>query len=142
LRNAVGRLRDTEPEHLLDAFREESDTRRFAPTRVFRAMTSMLVGQLEKDLIALPEPKYLRVLGFSDRGRNLLRMMRKSATLPMVDKASDFLGLGGDAALTRMAELDLISAELWGMKAGLRYGDEFERTVVRLTASETRKRPV
>ncbi len=140
LRNAVGRLRDTEPDHLLDAFREESDTRRFAPTRVFRAMTSMLVGQLEKDLTALPEPKYLRVLGFSDRGRNLLRMMRKSATLPMIDKASDFLGLGGDATLTRMAELDLISAELWGMKAGLRYGDEFERTVVRLTASETKRR--
>ena len=140
LRNAVSRLRDTDPDHLLDAFREESDTRRFAPTRVFRAMTSMLTGQLDKDLSALTEPKYLRVLGFSDVGRNLLRIMRKSAILPIVDKASDFLSFGGDPALSRMAELDLLSADLWGLKAGLRYGIEFERTVIRLTARETRDR--
>jgi|LSQX01.1.fsa_nt_gb predicted nucleotidyltransferase len=140
LRNAVGRIRDTEPGMMLNAFREESDTRRFAPTRIFRAMTSMLVGQTEKDLADLSEPRYLRVLGFSDRGRNLLRIMRKSAGLPLIDKASDFLAYGGDASLTRMAELDLISADLWGLKAGLRYGAEFERTVVRLTASETKRR--
>ena len=140
LRNAIGRLRDTEPELLLDAFREEADTRRYAPTRVFRAMTSMLIGQTEKDLLDLTQPEYLRVLGFSDHGRNLLRLMRKSATLPIIDKASDFLGLGGSPAFQRMAELDLISADLWGLKAGLRYGDEFERTVVRLSASEIKRR--
>ena len=92
------------------------------------------------DLADLSEPRYLRVLGFSDRGRNLLRIMRKSAGLPLIDKASDFLAYGGDASLTRMAELDLISADLWGLKAGLRYGAEFERTVMRLTASETKRR--
>lgn len=141
LRNAVGRLRDTEPEQLLGAFKEESNTRRYAPTRVFRAMTSMLVGQTEKDLSALSAPEYLRILGFSDHGRNLLRLMRKSASLPILDKASDFLGAGGGPSFQRMAELDLISADLWALKAGLRYGDEFERTVVRLSASETKRRP-
>ncbi len=141
LRNAVGRLRDTEPEQLLEAFKEESDTRRYAPTRVFRAMTSLLVGQTEKDLSELSAPEYLRVLGFSDHGRNLLRQMRKSAVLPIIDKASDFAGFGGSPSFRRMAELDLIGADLWGLKAGLRYGDEFERTVVRLSASETKKRP-
>lgn len=140
LKNAVGRLRDTDPEHLLEAFREEADTRRFAPTRIFRAMTSMLVGQLEKDLSDLVTPEYIRVLGFSDRGRNLLRMMRKTSALPVMDKASDFLSHGGNPALTRMAELDLIASDLWALKAGLRYGDEFERIVIRLTAAQTKRR--
>lgn len=141
LRNSVRRLRDTDPEQLLEAFKEESDTRRFAPTRIFRALSSMSVGQLDTDLTELSEPKYLRILGFSDHGRNLLRIMRKSATLPLMDKASDFLKFGADSKLTRMSELDLISADLWGLRAGLRYGDEFERTVVRLSAGETKRRP-
>lgn len=133
LRNAVSQMRDTAPEQIFDTFRELSDTRRFAATRMNRALVSLLAGQLEKDLLDLSAPEYLRVLGFSERGRNLLRIMRKSATLPLMDKASDFLQHSGNSRLTRMAELDLISAEIWGLAAGLRYGDEFVRRVIRLS---------
>lgn len=141
LRNAVSQMRDTAPEQICSTFRELSDTKRFAATRINRAMASILVGQLEKDLEFLHSPEYLRVLGFSERGRNLLRIMRKSATLPIMDKASDFLQHAGNSRLTRMSELDLISAEIWGLSAGLRYGDEFERRVIRLSKTGTVKIP-
>ncbi len=139
LRNAVSQMRDTSPEQIFDTFRELSDTRRFAATRMNRALVSLLAGQLEKDLLDLSAPEYLRVLGFSERGRNLLRIMRKSARLPLMDKASDFLQHSGNSRLTRMAELDLISAEIWGLAAGFRYGDEFERRVIRLSKTGTVK---
>jgi hypothetical protein len=31
-----------------------------------------------------------------------------------------------------MAELDLLSTKPWGLKAGYIYGDEYERTVIRI----------
>ena len=35
----------------------------------------------------MPEPAYLRVLAFNDRGRNLLRKMKETAKLPVITKA-------------------------------------------------------
>jgi len=58
--------------------------------------------------------------------------MRKASALPLIDKASDFLEHGQNAKLKRMAELDLLSADLWGLKAGYAYGDEYERAVLRI----------
>jgi predicted nucleotidyltransferase len=138
-KNSVGRLRETTIDQLHNAFRDASDTRRFATTRINRALTSMLIGQTVKDLEKITAPEYLRVLGFSGKGRYILRLMRKAATLPIIDKASDFLQFSQNANLTRSAELDLISAEKWGLAAGLRYGDEFERSVIRLTDTHKKK---
>lgn len=139
LKNSVGRLRETTIDQLQSAFRDASDTRRFASTRINRALSSMLIGQTAKDLKKITVPEYLRVLGFSEKGRYILRLMRKAATLPIIDKASDFLQFSQNANLTRSAELDLISAEKWGLAAGLRYGDEFERSVIRLTDTHKKK---
>lgn len=139
LRNAISSMRETAPEKIFYTFRELSDTKRFAATRINRALFSILTGQLEKDLADLSSPEYLRVLGFTERGRSVLRIMRKTAALPIMDKASDFLQFSGNRKLTRMAELDLISAEIWGLAAGFRYGDEFERSVVRLSKNGTVK---
>lgn len=132
LKNAVADLRVTPTDNLQEAFRALTDTRRHAGTRISRAMISLLCGQTAEDLKYLPTPEYLRILGFSDRGRYLLKLMRKASALPLIDKASDFLEHGQNAKLKRMAELDLLSADLWGLKAGYAYGDEYERAVLRI----------
>ena len=93
---------------------------------------SLLAGQTIKDLEELKNPAYIRILGFTDKGRYLLKLMRKYKELPLIDKASDFLEHGQNPLLTRMAELDLISSDLRGMKAGYPYGHEFDRTVIRM----------
>jgi len=132
LKNAVDGLRSASRQDLPDAFRDLAETKRYAGTRLSRAMVSLLCGQTAADLVTLASPEYLRILGFSERGRYLLRLMRKTAALPQIDKASDFLEHGANEKLTRMAGLDLLSCDLWGLKAGYKYGDEYERAVIRV----------
>ena len=90
-------------------------TRRFPSTRIARALTAMTTGLTGADLEAFDAaggPRYLRVLGFTKKGRHLLKKMRESASLPIVTKASDFLEHADDPALQRMAALDLVAADL------------------------------
>jgi len=130
LKNAVTSLPTVETKELFSAFTAAASTKRFAGTRINRALMSLLVGQTAEDLKALPHPSYLRVLGFSDIGRYLLRRMRKSSSIPVVDKASDFLEYGDNLKMTRSSELDLFAADLRSVKAGQSYGNEFKETIV------------
>ncbi len=132
LQNAAADLRVPPGISFSDAFHLACDTKRYAGTRVSRALMSLLAGQTARDLEMLQNPEYIRILGFSDKGRYLLKLMRKYKTLPLIDKASDFLEHGQNPALTRMAELDLITSDLRGMKAGYAYGHEFGQTVIRM----------
>lgn len=136
LKNAVAGLRNCSKEDLPESFRALSDTKRYAGTRINRALISLLLGQTAADLASLSSPEYLRILGFSERGRYLLRLMKKTAVLPQIDKASDFLEYGQNEKLSRMAELDLLSTDLWGLKAGYIYGDEYERSVIRIKGNK------
>ena len=139
LKNAVTGLRTSSKEDLPVLFRTLAGTKRYAGTRINRALISLLLGHTAADLAALTSPEYLRILGFSERGRYLLRIMRKTACLPVIDKASDFLEYGQNDKLSRMAELDLLSTDLWGLKAGYIYGDEYERSVIRIKGKAVNK---
>ena len=114
-------------------------TRRFPSTRIARALAALAVGLTDEDLAlfdAAGGPRYLRVLGFTKKGRYLLKRMRTSATLPLVTKASDFLEHGDDPALQRMAALDLAAADLHRLSAPdpacRRCGLDFDTPVVML----------
>lgn len=111
-------------------------SRRFPASRVRRALCALLVGLRESDLSAFDAaggPRFLRVLGFTDRGRTLLRGMRRRATLPLFLKESDSLEHAADPALTRMAELDRLAADLWALavprQALRRTGGDFDTPV-------------
>ena len=142
LKNAVDRLRSIDLPELHDTFRESVQTRRYAATRINRALISVLIGHTQADIETLEHPEYIRVLGFSYRGRDVLRQMRRSATLPIIDKASDFADSGKHPAYKRMAELDLNAVEFWNLYAGVPYGNEFEQQVIRLTRKETDARAI
>ncbi|MBP7402409.1 MAG: nucleotidyltransferase family protein [Clostridia bacterium] len=115
---------------LLDDLLEAAATRRFASTRIRRAVAAMLAGLTREDLALFDRdgggPRYLRVLGFTRRGRRLLRIMRGRARLPIMMNASDFLEYGNDAALTRMAALDRVSTDLWMLARGFPCGRDFD----------------
>lgn len=131
LKNAVFGIRNCSSDNLPTVFRDLAKTKHFAETRISRALISLLCGQTADNLLSLTAPEYIRILGFSERGRYLLRLMRKTATLPQIDKASDFLEDGTNEKFSRMAELDIISSDIWNLKAGYAYGDEYERSVIR-----------
>lgn len=65
-------------------------SKRYTLSRIRRIAYSILLG-LTKDLCSLP-PSYIRVLGMNDRGRELLRKMKETATLPIIIKPADYAG--------------------------------------------------
>ncbi len=110
----------------------DAATRRFPQTRIQRALLAMLAGLRSEDLAlfdAAGGPQYLRILGFNKSGRHLLKIMRHSATLPILMKASDSLEFK-NAALNRMAELDSLSTDLWMLAAGQPCGRDFDTPAV------------
>lgn len=65
-------------------------SKRYTLSRIRRILYSTLLG-LTKDVCSLP-PSYIRVLGMNDKGRELLRTMKDTATLPIVIKPADYKG--------------------------------------------------
>jgi predicted nucleotidyltransferase len=96
-------------------------TKRYTRTRLQRALTAVLLGIRKDDWhpAALREGlAYIRVLGFTPKGRELLKRMRKSAKLPVLLSAAG----GGDAGLSgagaRYLELDARATGVYALAAG------------------------
>ncbi len=70
-------------------------TKRYTHARIRRIVLSTLLG-LTAEMASKPVP-YIRVLGFNQRGAELLREMKKSASLPIVTKAADVADLSTEA---------------------------------------------
>lgn len=77
-------------------------------------------------------PPYIRVLGFNEKGKDILRLMRKSATLPVVMTASDVFKLGGKAQ--KLFELESTCTDLYslGFKNIGRCAREMTENTIRL----------
>lgn len=115
------RYRDME-EGLIGRFRKAADswaagaggdikalaaTKYYAGTRFKRALLAYLLGLRKDDWEAIREdgPAFIRVAGFDKNGRYLLKLMRKLASLPMIDKNSDLLEkLSSPAASCRLQQ--------------------------------------
>ncbi|NBD22510.1 nucleotidyltransferase [Paenibacillus glycinis] len=70
---------------------ERLKTKRYTRTKLQRALLAILLGH-DKDMLSAERlrtgVRYLRVLGYSPRGRELLKRMRTSAALPIVNSAA------------------------------------------------------
>jgi predicted nucleotidyltransferase len=131
LMKMAGRPTKSTPDLLQDLLKA-ADTRRFPATRISRALAALLGGVTREDLAlfdATGGPQYLRVLGFDRKGRYLLKLLRRFATLPVMMKGSDLLELESPAAV-RMAALDRLSTDIWSYAAGLPAGADFDTPVI------------
>lgn len=70
-------------------------TKRYTHARIRRLMLHAFLG-ITRESTAM-SPPYLRVLGFNERGREILRRMRSTAKLPVVMRASDIRALSPTA---------------------------------------------
>lgn len=71
-------------------------SKRYTHARIRRIILRATLGIQKSDASA---PPYLRILGFSRKGRELLAQMKSTATLPVIAKYSDAKAIGG-AVLT------------------------------------------
>ncbi|MCC8022276.1 MAG: nucleotidyltransferase family protein [Clostridiales bacterium] len=76
-------------------------SKRYALSRIRRIVLRAYLG-LERE--QYPSPPYLRVLGFSPRGLELLRDMKHCANLPVLTTAAQCKALEGEAAALFSAE--------------------------------------
>lgn len=79
-------------------------------SRLKRAMCHLLLGITASDYE--PVPRYLRVLGFSANGAKVLKMMKKSASLPLVTTLSTAKNTL-DAKARHMLAIDLQSSDIY-----------------------------
>ena len=86
-------------------------TKRYAHARVRRLTACAMLGLTAADRPA--EVPYLKVLGFTDRGREVLREMGKRARVPVVTKPAHAKALPGAGG--RLAELEARCTDLYGL---------------------------
>ncbi len=65
-------------------------SKRYTLSRIRRIAYSALLG-ITKEAASLP-PSYIRILAMNDNGKRLLHKMKKTASLPMIIKPSDYHG--------------------------------------------------
>ena len=130
LKTAVRNMHYDPDASLTDLFQKNASTRCFSYARTLRALSSLAVGQKTTDLENLAEPKYLRLLGFSEAGRTVLKQMREGSELPILSRASDAFHHGKDPVFARMDELDRISHDWWTGKARGTFEEDFHREVI------------
>lgn len=130
LKNSVSRLHFDPNTDLPSLFRKKIATKCFSYTRIMRAISSLVIGQKEEDLMKLSDPCYLRLLGFSERGRGVLKEMRSASTLPILSRASDAFHHGKDPVFSRMDELDRVSHDWWTQIARGTWEEDFHQEVI------------
>ena len=79
----------------LNEFYESVKTKRYTHSRIRRICLCALLG-IEKEDVNRPVP-YVRVLGFNEKGREILKVARDKASLPVVMKYSDIKNLDKNA---------------------------------------------
>ena len=89
---------------------EAVKSKRYTYTRIQRLLIHILLGYTR--YLVYPEPAYLRVLGFNQKGQDILKQMKQKATLPILTRvAVDTQKL--DAYGQSMLALDVRATDLY-----------------------------
>lgn len=86
-------------------------TKRFTHSRIRRVVLNSFFG-ITND-ITLSNPPYIRVLGFTHKGKDILRIARKNASLPIVMTVGDVKKLGGLSE--RLYSLECRTTDIFNM---------------------------
>ncbi len=104
--------RSTSLEELYDQIK----TKRITAARIRRILMAGYLGLTAP--MGRRAPPYIRVLGFNERGRQVLARMRDSARLPVSDQLAYLYKLGGEAA--RFASLESTATDLYSLALPVR----------------------
>ena len=97
---------------------EACSTKRYPVSRLRRLLWQWLLSSEEVPFSAAAreQPQYLRVLGFSETGRQLLRTMKQRAALPILTSIrKDTLQKAPSEAFRQQLTLDLRAQDLYDL---------------------------
>lgn len=95
----------------VEEFFELAKTKRYTHARLSRLVLWAFLGLRVEDVPAAPT--YIQVLGFNERGREVLRQMKEAATLPIITKPAHARGL--DTAGRSLFELEGRCTDLYDL---------------------------
>jgi predicted nucleotidyltransferase len=95
----------------VDGFFEQAKTKRYTRARLSRLVLWAFLGLRAADIPA--RPPYIRVLGFNERGREVLRKMKECAELPIITKPAHAREL--DETGRRLFELEARCTDLYDL---------------------------
>ena len=90
---------------------EKCTSKRYPGSRIRRLLLQLLL-QRPVASFAQQHPAYLRVLGFNNQGRQLLKEMKNTATLPVITKLGKNPTAGQPQSLQQQLDLDLAASNL------------------------------
>lgn len=103
-------------------------TKRYPTSRLRRLVLRALLNLTESDCSV--SPQYIRVLGFNEKGKEILREMRKTAKLPIIMKAQDIKELDYEAR--RQFECESIADDIYAlaMPETGKFGKNFTENII------------
>ena len=107
-----------------------ANTKRYALSRIRRMLFCAFLGITAEE--STTPPPYARVLAFSDKGREVLKLARKQAAIPLITKPAHAFDLGGDAR--RIFEREALACDLYQLALpgwkDIRWGDDWRQDAI------------
>lgn len=88
--------------------------KRYTTSRARRLLMQILLDR-PRSVWQQAAPAYLRVLAFNSTGRQLLKQMKRTSTLPVITKLGKNAAQGQGAAFTAQLELDIAATDVWSL---------------------------
>ncbi|WIF94603.1 nucleotidyltransferase [Caminicella sporogenes] len=91
-------------------------TKRYALTRIQRILINSLINITKSDIELIKkdfQPKYLRILGFSKKGTDIIKMIKKSCDIPIITNLKQYYPQ--DKIAKRILEIDIISSDIYSL---------------------------
>ncbi len=95
---------------------ENIKVKRYTRTNLQRLLIHMLINITRSDTALFKQnltPAYIRVLGFNDKGKFLLKRLKDKCNYPIITKVADFKTESPE--LARLFELDILSTDIYSL---------------------------
>ena len=95
-------------------------TKRYSLARIRRILFSLYLGFKKEDD---KEPKYIRILAFNDKGKEIIKAAKKTSPLPIITSLSEALKISEEAKVS--AEREGFITDIYNFNSGIRAGEDF-----------------
>ncbi|MDP2945370.1 MAG: nucleotidyltransferase [Atribacterota bacterium] len=111
-------LKSYSVEHLINSIK----TRRYTRTKIQRIILHIMMNLSKEDIAIFNKygPLYARILGFSKKGKTLLRAIKKNSSTPLISKLSNYLrqtisekNTNVRNRLTSMLDYDILATDIY-----------------------------